>query len=115
MSAIKLMATNQHWADRQAYVRICGAFVGVINDNVLVEELLPLMLMTVDDNVPNVRSELAKSLAKLQRRGIFAELPDVSAAVDALRNDPDQMSAGTASLPSVRIISSSPPVSGRLR
>ena len=90
MSAIKLMATNQHWADRQAYVRICGAFVGVINDNVLVEELLPLMLMTVDDNVPNVRSELAKSLAKLRRRGIFAELPDVSAAVDALRNDPDQ-------------------------
>ena len=64
--------------------------MGVINDNVLVEELLPLMLMTVDDNVPNVRSELAKSLAKLQRRGIFAELPDVSAAVDALRNDPDQ-------------------------
>lgn len=90
MSTIKLMATNQHWADRQAYVRICGAFAGSINDNVLIEELLPLMLMTVDDNVPNVRSELAKSLANLRTKDIFAELPDVSAAAEALRNDPDQ-------------------------
>lgn len=89
MSTIKLMATNQHWADRQAYVRICGAFAGSINDNVLIEELLPLMLMTVDDNVPNVRSELAKSLANLRTKDIFAELPDVSAAAEALRNDPD--------------------------
>ena len=47
------------------------------------------MLMTVDDNVPNVRSELAKSLANLRTKDIFAELPDVSAAAEALREHPD--------------------------
>ena len=59
LAEMKLMATNPRWVDRQAYVQICGAFVGVV-DRGVVDELLPLLLMMVDDHVPNVRCELAK-------------------------------------------------------
>ena len=89
LAEIKLMATNPRWLDRQAYAQICGAFVGVVDREVVTEELLPLMLMMVDDSVPNVRCELAKALAVFQKDPAYAGLADLRDAVGTLRNDPD--------------------------
>lgn len=86
---LKLMATNPRWTDRQAYALICGAFVGVVDTSLVIDELLPLMLMMVDDAVPNVRSELAKSLAVFRAHPAYARIPDLKDAVGALKNDPD--------------------------
>jgi serine/threonine-protein phosphatase 4 regulatory subunit 1 len=89
ISDLKLMATNPRWVDRQAYAQICGAFVGVVDASVVIDELLPLMLMLVEDTVPNVRRELAKSLAVFQAHPAFAGISDLKDAVGAMRNDPD--------------------------
>ena len=83
------MATNPRWVDRQAYAQICGAFVGVVDASLVTDELLPLMLMMVDDAVPNVRRELAKSFAAFQSHPAYAGIPDLRDAMGALRNDPD--------------------------
>ena len=82
------MATNPHWVDRQAYAQICGAFVGVVDASLVTDELLPLMLMMVDDAVPNVRRELAKSLAIFQRHVAYAANPDLKDAIGTLMTDP---------------------------
>jgi serine/threonine-protein phosphatase 4 regulatory subunit 1 len=96
VAEIKLMATNPRWLDRQAYVQMCGAFVGVVDANIIKEEFLPLMLMCVDDAVPNVKRELARSLARLDGDRSFAGIPDVLDTIRTLRNDPDVESVSIA-------------------
>lgn len=89
VAELKLMATNPCWVDRQAYVQICRAFIGVVDASVVMDELLPLMLMIIDDAVPNVRRELATTLAIFQAHPAYAGLPDLRDALLTLRTDPD--------------------------
>jgi serine/threonine-protein phosphatase 4 regulatory subunit 1 len=96
VSSLKLMATDPGWMDRQAYVQICGAFSSVVDPKVVIEELVPLLVMTADDAVPNVRRELAVTIATLQANPSFATLPDLRDAVARLRVDRDADVAQTA-------------------
>ena len=96
MSDLKRMATNPGWMDRQAYVQMCGAFSAVVDPRVVIEELVPLLVMSADDVVPNVRRELAATIATLQANPSFAALPDLRKAVARLRDDRDRDVAQTA-------------------
>jgi len=89
VTELKLMATNPAWVDRQAYAQLCGAFVGTVDAGVVTDELLPLLLMMVDDPVPNVRRELALSLALFQAHPAYGRLPDLKKALGVLRKDLD--------------------------
>ena len=89
LAELKLLATNPRWVDRQVYTQICGAFVGVVDASLVTDELLPLMLMMVDDAVPNVRCELAKSIAIFQGHVAYAAIPDLKDAIRTLMTDPD--------------------------
>lgn len=90
VSDLKRMATNPGWTDRQAYVQMCGAFSAVVDPRVVIEELVPLLVMSADDAVPNVRRELAATIATLQTNPSFAALPDLRDAVARLRDDRDR-------------------------
>ena len=96
VSDLKRMATNPGWMDRQAYVQMCGAFSAVVDPRVVIEELVPLLVMSADDAVPNVRRELAATIATLQANPSFAALPDLRDAVARLRDDRDGDVARTA-------------------
>lgn len=97
VSNLKLMATNhESWMDRQAYVQMCGVFASVVDPRVVIEELVPLLLMTADDAVPNVRRELASTIANMQTNPSYATLPDLRDAVARLRDDRDVDVAQTA-------------------
>ena len=96
VSDLKRMATNPGWMDRQAYVQMCGAFSAQVDPRVVIEELVPLLVMSADDAVPNVRRELAATIATLQANPSFAALPDLRDAVARLRDDHDGDVARTA-------------------
>ena len=96
VSDLKRMATNPGWMDRQAYVQMCGAFSATVDPRVVIEELVPLLVMSADDAVPNVRRELAATVATLQANPSFAVLPDLRAVVARLRDDRDRDVARTA-------------------
>ena len=96
VSDLKRMATNPGWMDRQAYVQMCGAFSAQVDPRVVIEELVPLLVMSADDAVPNVRRELAATIATLQANPSFAALPDLRDAVARLRDDRDGDVARTA-------------------
>ena len=90
VSDLKRMATNPGWTDRRTYVQMCGAFSAVVDPRVVIEELVPLLVMSADDAVPNVRRELAATIATLQTNPSFAALPDLRDAVARLRDDRDR-------------------------
>ena len=81
------MAMNPGWAERQAFVTMCGAFACVLDPSVVIAELVPLLVMTATDAVPNVRRELASVIATLRTNRAYATLPDLRDAAARLKND----------------------------
>jgi serine/threonine-protein phosphatase 4 regulatory subunit 1 len=90
------MAMNPGWAERQAFVTMCGAFACVLDPSVVIAELVPLLVMTATDAVPNVRRELASVIATLRTNRAYATLPDLRDAAARLKNDVDRDVAQTA-------------------
>lgn len=90
LTELKLMATNTRWSDRQVFVQMCAACVGVVDSHIVIEEFVPLMLMAAEDTVPNVRRELARALVVFQSDALYAGLPDLRDAVWTLRSDTDE-------------------------
>ena len=72
LTELKLMATNTRWSDRQVFVQMCAACVGVVDSHIVIEEFVPLMLMAAEDTVPNVRRELARALVVFQSDALYA-------------------------------------------
>ena len=96
VESVKRMAMNPGWAERQAFVTMCGAFACVLDPSVVIAELVPLLVMTATDAVPNVRRELASVIATLRTNRAYATLPDLRDTAARLKNDVDRDVAQTA-------------------
>lgn len=85
------MATMRSCHQRINCVHICISLVQFLHESVVRELLLPQLVQLSRDPVPNVRLALARLLMTgLLPRQEYAQLPEVSTMVEALRADADR-------------------------
>ena len=105
LSSIKLLATSHRWSDRRAYANICLALAKEVEQRIVVDELLPLLVMLAEDSVTSVRVAVSHFLNEvLFLDSSYTSLPDIHAAINALKTDDDP----AVRLAAVRKASNSP-------